>query len=64
MRRQTPQAVFALGLLLAAAAAGGCQDAPSPLDPITPQALLAALHKAKQPWPDNTGVNDRLRQRR
>jgi cytochrome c oxidase subunit 2 len=42
LRRQTPQAVFALGLLLAAAAAGGCQDAPSPLDPITPQATRIA----------------------
>ncbi len=33
------------------------------VDPLTPESFLAALKKAKEPWPDNSRVNDDLRQR-
>ena len=33
------------------------------VDPLTPQSLVAALKKARDPWPDNSTVNDRLRER-
>ena len=33
------------------------------VDPLTPDSFLAALKKAKEPWPDNSHVNDALRER-
>ncbi len=31
--------------------------------PLTPESFLTALKKAKEPWPDNSRVNDDLRER-
>ena len=33
------------------------------VDPVSPDGLARALKQARQPWPDNTDVNSRLRQR-
>ena len=33
------------------------------VDPLTPEQLVEALKKARDPWPDNSRVNDRLRER-
>ena len=33
------------------------------VDPLTPESFLEALKKAKEPWPDNSRVNDDLRER-
>jgi len=33
------------------------------VDPISPKGLAIALKRARQPWPDNTDVNARLRER-
>lgn len=33
------------------------------VDPLTPEKLVEALRKAREPWPDNSHINDRLRER-